>query len=845
MRAKAIEIRWHNTKSIYSTDFQRTPPSNLDVLLPKKSHPYAKSEHDKLVENYEQQKGFGNVWRLATAGGDNMVMMWLVYPKPTMAQMAHYRTVQQMTTQPSNSAAGNDTTSLIEHQNAPVVEYLATLAKHQGVVNVVRFCPKGEMLASAGDDGNVLLWVLSTSTTAPSTFSENQYDRENWRTRLMLRGPAQCEIYDMAWSPCGDFLLTGDTAKTARIWNVTDGLCIKQITEHTNFVQGVAWDPLGKFIVTQSSDRSMHVYTVQIKREENGGATADVHHVGKNFKLDLFNNRLNSWASQLGSLHSQKDDAPTDQGVGSLQTPAPSNYTPASTPAATSAASSASMAKLPRPQLEPRSISTLTTSTTDSLTTGQNTNHSGSVNRIVSIPPTPSTTTSTQFNEEFMMLPPSEIPHHHHSTSQSQHLRTRSHSRQSSVVSSQTMSPSSMHPMRSPSPVPPLPAIHINEDHRASTVLLYGDEGASAFFRRLSWSLDGSMLITPAGRWEHQQSSGENRSQKGKEKETERRNIHSSGGKRKRKKRSIASTQLGIDSTDDEEHVEKLSGEDSTPTVYIYGRGSIASSASSGLGDYGPLARLPGHKSSSLAIRFSPVFYELNNIRDCLTGSPSNSKPVKVELAKGKAVQQVDLRPSPNVSSMEKEDMTSLKPAGEQTPHVNKHEGQDGVFDLPYRMIYAVATHDTVFVYDTQQSSPICMFGNLHFSSFTDLAWSADGETLILSSSDGYCSLVAFEKNELGTPLSEEACKLIPGYRDRSQENFNHQPTEEQSTSNAPTQTGSSNLGSVAPLSRRTSLTNDAQPSVKMSRPAPEDLNENDRPKKKRVPLTYEGPVRT
>lgn len=83
----------------------------------------------------------------------------------------------------------------------------------------------------------------------------------------------------MAWSPCGDFLLTGDTAKTARIWNVTDGssklnfvpscqfidllpppvsipgLCIKQITEHTNFVQGVAWDPLGKFIATQSSYR--------------------------------------------------------------------------------------------------------------------------------------------------------------------------------------------------------------------------------------------------------------------------------------------------------------------------------------------------------------------------------------------------------------------------------------------------------------------------------------------------------------------------------------------------------------------------------------------------------------
>lgn len=45
------------------------------------------------------------------------------------------------------------------------------------------------------------------------------------------RGPAQCEIYDIAWSPSGEYLLTGDTAKTARIWNATDG-------EHISFAMG-------------------------------------------------------------------------------------------------------------------------------------------------------------------------------------------------------------------------------------------------------------------------------------------------------------------------------------------------------------------------------------------------------------------------------------------------------------------------------------------------------------------------------------------------------------------------------------------------------------------------------
>jgi chromatin assembly factor 1 subunit B len=33
----------------------------------------------------------------------------------------------------------------------PRVEYMATLSRHSGVINVVKFCPRGELLATAGD----------------------------------------------------------------------------------------------------------------------------------------------------------------------------------------------------------------------------------------------------------------------------------------------------------------------------------------------------------------------------------------------------------------------------------------------------------------------------------------------------------------------------------------------------------------------------------------------------------------------------------------------------------------------------------------------------------------------
>ncbi|XP_017077794.1 chromatin assembly factor 1 subunit B [Drosophila eugracilis] len=72
------------------------------------------------------------------------------------------------------------------------------------------------------------------------------------------------------------------------------------------------------------------------------------------------------------------------------------------------------------------------------------------------------------------------------------------------------------------------------------------------------------------------------------------------------------------------------------------------------------------------------------------------------------------------------------------------------IITLPYRMIYAVATKNSVFFYDTQQPVPFAIVSNIHYTRLTDLTWSSDGTVLIVSSTDGFCSLLTFEANELG-----------------------------------------------------------------------------------------------
>lgn len=73
---------------------------------------------------------------------------------------------------------------------------------------------------------------------------------------------------------------------------------------------------------------------------------------------------------------------------------------------------------------------------------------------------------------------------------------------------------------------------------------------------------------------------------------------------------------------------------------------------------------------------------------------------------------------------------------------------------LPYRLIFAVATLNSLYIYDTEGVEPIAVLAGIHYAAITDIAWSPNGKYLAVSSQDGYCSLLEFENEELGLPIS-------------------------------------------------------------------------------------------
>ena len=258
-----------------------------------------------------------------------------------------------------------------------------------------------------------------------------------------------------------------------------------------------------------------------------------------------------------------------------------------------------------------------------------------------------------------------------------------SQSRRSSFGSSPSIRRSA-----SPAPSMPLPAVRPMENSPnpysglgVKNANLYANETYTSFFRRLTFAPDGSLLFTPAGQY----------------------------------KLSQPSAADGVKSADDVIN-----------TVYIYTRAGF---------NKPPIAHLPGHKKPSIAVKCSPVFYTHRSVAKTTvnitmdTSSSDEAIPALPEsiLPTSIPVSHSSMEPPPVATTTMPSPSDIGRPTSSPRPadgEVNSSiTGPAPAFALPYRIIYAVATQDSILVYDTQQQTPLCVVSNLHFATFTDLTW--------------------------------------------------------------------------------------------------------------------------
>lgn len=135
-----------------------------------------------------------------------------------------------------------------EQNRGPGASYKISLSYHDSAVNVLRFSPSGEQLASGADGGAVVLWKLHYNDAG-----------ETWKLLKRLSFHHK-DVLDLQWSADGAFLISGSVDNTCIIWDVNKGCVYQTLDDHSHYVQGVAWDPLDKFSASLSSDRTCRIY---------------------------------------------------------------------------------------------------------------------------------------------------------------------------------------------------------------------------------------------------------------------------------------------------------------------------------------------------------------------------------------------------------------------------------------------------------------------------------------------------------------------------------------------------------------------------------------------------------
>lgn len=424
MEASNLQIYWHESQPIYSLCFQSTGT---------KQH---------------------RIRRLVTAGGDNKIRVW------------------QLNFEEQNE------------NKVDTIDFLSSLTQHEQAVNVIRFNSRNDVLATAGDDGQLLLWKRNDSISKEFGVDEEEFAefKESWYVWKRLRSSSTAgssEIYDLAWSPDDNYIVTGSMDNSLRIFEVEEGTCVANAADHNHYVQGVVWDPQNEFIFSQSADRSVHVY--RIEKTPSGSISG----------LKLTNKITR------GDLPCRKSKDSTELELDNVK-----------------------------------------------------------------------------------------------------------------------------------------------------SVFLFHNETLPSFFRRLAMSPCGSLLCVPAGIFKNCDSESE-----------------SGNG-----------------------------NDELANAVYVFTRSYLEKNSNR------PAMVIPFLKKPCLVISFNPLYYKL---------------------------------------------------ATKTQPYIN----------LPYKLVFAVATSDEVLVFDSETTSPICVIGNLHYTPITDLSWSQDGLMLMVSSTDGFCSYISFKEGTLGSQIGESVVK--------------------------------------------------------------------------------------
>ncbi|KYC41198.1 hypothetical protein WA1_03685 [Scytonema hofmannii PCC 7110] len=142
-----------------------------------------------------------------------------------------------------------------------IVEAIATLTEHDGQVWSSTFSHDNRILASAGEDGKIVLRKFNNGTD--DIFKLFAPPSRNPEIAINILEGHEDKIWSLAFNPDDRLLASASSDRTIKFWDVQTSKCIASLEGHTDQVHSVVFSPDGKFLVSGGNDGAINLWDVR------------------------------------------------------------------------------------------------------------------------------------------------------------------------------------------------------------------------------------------------------------------------------------------------------------------------------------------------------------------------------------------------------------------------------------------------------------------------------------------------------------------------------------------------------------------------------------------------------
>ncbi len=201
---------------------------------------------------------------LLSASRDKSIKLWEVATGYCVRTFTgHDGWVRGLAVHPSGvsfTSASMDQT--VRHWTIKTGELLHTLRDHEHVVEAVVF---SNALADGFINAARIEEAKANGTALPQLNGTTPASSSSSASAASAAASSSSSSSSASASPAsssvgGAYLASCSRDRSIRIWEISSGLCIKTLTAHDNWVNGIVFHPSGRYLLSSSDDKSVRIW---------------------------------------------------------------------------------------------------------------------------------------------------------------------------------------------------------------------------------------------------------------------------------------------------------------------------------------------------------------------------------------------------------------------------------------------------------------------------------------------------------------------------------------------------------------------------------------------------------